>query len=453
VRDDRRLTSAMHEIGHGLGLVHADTGSFVPGSGFTGPHPDGTPDCGGNSNKQIGEAWPPDNKGYLRSVGLDRRDWNILSAGSLPRTLADGYDSAGNPVAGKHWYDFMSYCDGAANPSAADLEADHWISARNWERLIAFHPPLQTLPAATDRAPYAAGPLLRVIATVDSAGAVSIFNVATGTTTVVGPKPDSGYTIEARDARGAVLSSSAPLLSSVHIDGTSGQRPPLLIEATLPMPAGTAAVVVTGAGRDLAELTRSRRAPTVRVLAPRSGASIGHGATTIVRWAADDADGDRLTAAIDYSADGGSHWQVVADRMTGESAHVPTRLLAAARNAQLRVRISDGFDVTKATVSHLRAPGAPPVVQILDVAGTRTLPAGGTLPLPGAALDDAGIPLTGRHLRWYAGHRLIGTGERVTLTDLPAGATTIRLVATDSHGRTATAPLRVEVRAPAPHTS
>src|SRR5207245_801677 len=32
VQDDRPLTSVTHEIGHGLGLVHADTGSQVPGS-------------------------------------------------------------------------------------------------------------------------------------------------------------------------------------------------------------------------------------------------------------------------------------------------------------------------------------------------------------------------------------------------------------------------------------
>ena len=73
VRDNRPLTSIMHEIGHGLGLVHADTGSFVaePKPGFTGPHPDGSEDCGGgNSGDQVGEAWPPDNKGRIRAVGL-----------------------------------------------------------------------------------------------------------------------------------------------------------------------------------------------------------------------------------------------------------------------------------------------------------------------------------------------------------------------------------------------
>ena len=55
VRDDRPLTSAAHEIGHGLGRVHA---------GLT---------CGSNGSGQVGEAWPPNNDGALDGIGLDTR--------------------------------------------------------------------------------------------------------------------------------------------------------------------------------------------------------------------------------------------------------------------------------------------------------------------------------------------------------------------------------------------
>lgn len=84
VRDDRPLTSAMHEIGHGLGLSHADTA----------PHPDGTVDCGGNSNGQVDEAWPLDNEGRIQGIGLDRRNWTIGQTGSLPQTVVEGFDQS-----------------------------------------------------------------------------------------------------------------------------------------------------------------------------------------------------------------------------------------------------------------------------------------------------------------------------------------------------------------------
>ena len=126
VQDNRPLTSVTHEIGHGLSLLHADTGSNcgmypIPGLdppateyGCPGPHPDGTADCGGYSNGQAGESWPPDDEGRLQSIGLDRRSWDIYSTGSLPSTFAEGFDHSGNPTAksdgGARYYDFMSYC-------------------------------------------------------------------------------------------------------------------------------------------------------------------------------------------------------------------------------------------------------------------------------------------------------------------------------------------------------
>ena len=189
-RDDRPLTSVMHEIGHGLGLSHADTGSpskRAPPPPFTdncGPHPDGTADCGGNSGGQPGEAWPPDNEGLITAtpinetqtaptgVGLDRRNWNPLQTGSLPRPVVQGFPNPGNL-----YYDFMSYC--GPFPSDAVYESDHWISVRNWNQLIDFHPPAQTLaPAGDSPARQAAVAPVRVIATVDASGTGSIFDVS-----------------------------------------------------------------------------------------------------------------------------------------------------------------------------------------------------------------------------------------------------------------------------------
>ena len=55
----RPLTAAAHELGHALGLPHADS-YFAPGT------------CGGNSNGQVGEQWLPDGRGRLQGVAFDR---------------------------------------------------------------------------------------------------------------------------------------------------------------------------------------------------------------------------------------------------------------------------------------------------------------------------------------------------------------------------------------------
>jgi hypothetical protein len=432
VADDRPLTSVMHEIGHGLGLVHADTGSLVPGPppAATGPHPDGTPDCTGNSGGQIGEAWPPDNKGLLQGVGFDLRNWTA-------RILDEGHPNAANS-----YYDFMSYC---GNGSVSQIEADHWISVRNWSRMIAFHPPAQTLPTSvrSGALAQAAGdtPLL-VLATVDSAGKTSIFDVAPGLQSGVGPTAGSPYRIELRDAADNILASAVPATSGVHSDG---QQPGTLLEATLPFVPSAASVVISAEGVELSRRTRSSHAPDVAIIAPGPGARVGHNATTLVRWAASDLDGDPLTSAVDYSADGGRHWKVVADNVHGQSVSVLSRLLTASANARLRVRVSDGFDVTTAVSGALRAAGAAPAVHIIGGTPGGRMRADAMLLLRGSAYDDAGSRLTGGSLRWYAGRRLLGRGELLTVHGLPAGTTAIRLVATDARGRSAQTflPLRV----------
>jgi hypothetical protein len=462
----RPVTSVMHEMGHMLGLTHADTGTSVtagsasstktcPPAGKAsdncGPHAiDGTPDCGGNSNGQTGESWPPgaasgDNEGRLDSWGLDRRLWDIFRTGSLPNTFVDGFDQTGSATAGATYYDFMSYC-GATTDPAATFESVHWISQFNWNRLLFYRAPANNLPAAADRGRRSVqGTPLRVTAIVDSSGNTSIVDVAPGQRGLGGPTPGSPYRIELRDRAGHLLDSAIPLTRSMHVD-FSGRRPELALEATLPFSPAAGSVVVTAAGQTVARRTRSAHAPTARFLSPRAGSQLGKTPTTVVRWSARDADGDRLTSTVEYSLDGGRHWTVVAGGITGNSAPVPSRLLSASRNARLRVLVNDGFDAATVTSGRLRARGAPPTVQILHAPRRGHVLQTATLLLQGSAFDDADRPLTGRHLKWYLGKRLIGAGERVTLTGPKPGSARIRLVATDSHGRSsqATLPLRVE---------
>jgi virginiamycin B lyase len=465
VQDARPMTSVTHEIGHGLGLVHADTGS---GPGSAGPHPDGTPDCGGNSNlqnggqglPQTGEAWPPDNEGQLDGVGLDRRNWNIYQTGSLPTTFVNHF-----PAMNSIYYDFMSYCPFPPGVS----EAADWISVRNWTCLIVFPAPcplIATLASATAatatravrpvrpvrpvravRSRTAGSTPLLVIATVDSSDQTSMFDVVPGERASAPPTAGSAYRVQLDDSAGRMLSSVVPAANLVHIDH---QRPGLVLEATLPFLPAAASVSVTANGVTLTSRTRSAHPPTVEFLSPRGGSQLGRAATTSVRWSARDADGDHLTSTIEYSADAGRDWKVVASNVPGTSARIPSPSLSASGDARLRVRVSDGFNATIATSGRLRAVGARPLVSIADAGHRGRVRADGKLLLQGSAFDDAGRPLTAGHLKWYSGRRLLGHGGLLTVSGLAAGALSIRLIATDMRGRSSAALLHLTVFAPLP---
>jgi hypothetical protein len=224
----------------------------------------------------------------------------------------------------------------------------------------------------------------------------------------------------------------------------------VLLEATLPFAPSAASVVVSSGGVELAQRARSAHAPTVTIVSPDSGTRVGQSSKTLVRWTANDADADRLTSSVDYSDDGGNQWRVVASDVSGDSVSVPSRLLSASSNARFRIRVSDGFDVATALSGVLRAAGAPPSVHIIG--GTRggRMRADTMLLLRGTAYDDAGTRLTGRSLRWYAGGRLLGRGELLTVHGLPVGTTAVRLVAIDAHGRSARTSLSLNVLAVRP---
>lgn len=411
---DRPLTVIAHEMFHTFGLVHAD--STVDKGG-----------CGGNDGAFL------DPKGRLGSVGIDISFLSGGHVGGPPyRMIADTDTSPA--------YDFMSYC-----PVNRDGDPDAWVSAQNWNAVLGFFDPKKAVRAsrrAVVRAAAPAGSTLHVMATTGpGAPAIQRVDRAGGAPAGGAPTP---YTLVGLDAAGRAV-------TSVPMTGTAAdaERQPAgtftALDGVLPA-AGISGVQVVLGTTVIASRAGSGHAPTATLIAPKVGA----GETTTVRWRASDADGDAVSAELDYSADGGRTFHDVYGAGAGStSATVPVTLLAPSTKARLRLRLSDGFNAATVLSKQFVVPPRRPTVTILAPAGAQRVAAGSSAYLSGGAVDAAGKALTGSRLRWFAGKTKLGTGAKVSAV-LPAGARSVRLEATDAAGRRASASARVAVAATTP---
>jgi hypothetical protein len=254
----------------------------------------------------------------------------------------------------------------------------------------------------------------------------------------------AAYDLVATGANGATVAEIPMRASFGHVD--SRPAVPILTLTGVVPATGVSGVRITANGATLATRTEGRYPPAVT--APPSP-SFGKANATL-RWRASERGSAALSVEVDYSGDGGRRWNPIWIGPNLGSALVPLRYLFRSANARLRVIVNDGFRAASAVSRRFRSPGAPPSVQILmPWSGTRELN-DAPLALDGQAFDDSSRMLTGRRLRWMLGHRLLGTGARITVTGLPAGRHRIVLVATDRSGRSGRASVEVVLRGSRP---
>ena len=412
----RPMTSVAHEFGHLLGRVHADLL------------------CGGNSDGQEGEAWPPDDMGYLQSVGL---------ATDLGTGINGGPYAVLAPP--KQWFDYMSYCADSGELPNPVVDGNSWISVRNWNRILGSFDlaRVASSSAAAPRAHAAAGPTVAAlhvsgVASEDWASIVAVSPVSSP------PQPPSSseYHLVGFDAGGRQVADVALLQARLHRDGSP---PSLTLDGVIPA-AGVASVAIMRNGKTLDTRAQSAKAPTVSL----SGRPAFRRGSATVRWRARDADGGRLLATIDYSADAGKTFEQVWTGPSRGSARFPARYLSRSSSARVRITVNDGFRQASGISRLFRSPGAPPVVKIISPAGRVKQPSDAPLVLSGQASDDRAKPLTGRRLTWRLGGRVLGSGERISAAGLPAGTHRLELVARDSAGRTSRASVMVVLTAARP---
>lgn len=307
----------------------------------------------------------------------------------------------------------------ASLDDAANATARTFVTNQEYHRLVVNLPARDGRSAGTTGPPaietgvvYAVAPsqaVLAVSGTVLPDGSVVIERLAwleDASSDV--PAPDVGpYLAEILDADGRVLTrhgfDARPARAS-HGPTDADTAP---FDLLLPAPAGTHRLIVSRAGRPLAERVRSAHAPEVTL--ELSGADLA--------WRATDADGDALTVDLDYAADG-RDWVPLAIGLQADRFTLPDDLEPGPRPT-LRARVSDGFDTTEATL---------PLPTDLPLRVLATLPADGDVvdggtslqaffnaplatnaPLDGVLVlsDDAGNELTGESVRFADGRALL----------------------------------------------
>jgi hypothetical protein len=422
----RPLTNVAHEFYHSLGYYHAGLS------------------CGGcNAFPRI--VWPPDDRGRIQGIGLDRR---TNSGGSNKyRIIAPG--APGQP---SEWVDLMSYC--------ADLDNNAWISVRNWEAFGSAFPngvvpddlilgcseatvTMNAAAAITSMSVAPGSQSLRVLAVIGLHQTVDALRVEQDESgMVVRSDVDSSYHIIVRDKAGKVLTDTAVLPLSIHIHG----QPPSTVLSTYIPGADVAGIEIRYKDRILVSRLKTASRPKVSIQGIQPKLRVSREDGILLQWDATDADGDRLEARVEYSADDGRTFHVVASGVAGRQVSLPQRLLSHSKQARVRVTVNDGFNDGVAVSDRFETEGVPPQVYISDPAQATRINEGANLHLVGMGYDDRGEPIKKDEvLQWYDGDRLLGRGARLSVSDMKPGIHVLQFQAEDDLGRRTSASVKVEV--------
>ncbi|MDJ0755276.1 MAG: right-handed parallel beta-helix repeat-containing protein [Ardenticatenaceae bacterium] len=349
---------------------------------------------------------------------------------SLPEAIF-GFDVAAQQTYWPLARDNMSYCD----------REKSWISDYTYEGIKLYHdifPPFASNSMATDR--------LSVMGLIDP---VTLEVVQLQPLYVIPnaediePQTPGDYTIVLRDDQGGELA-RYPFTPDVAHDQTGAEM--FLITEWVPYVTGTTQVDIEGPTGVMTSVTAGAGTPNVTLTSPNGG-EILSGNTITLTWSASDPDNDPLTYMVQYSADNGASWQVVATDIAD------TQLVLAAANAPasteglFRVWVSDGIHThTDESDNPFTIVNRNPTATIVEPAQAVTIAISQTLSLKAEAYDiDSGM-LDGNSLTWSSsidGH--MGHGRYLSFVGLSIGTHSITLTADDGDGGLATDSVQVTV--------
>ncbi|MEJ5197323.1 MAG: DNRLRE domain-containing protein [Anaerolineae bacterium] len=443
-----RTDSCPHEIGHAVGLAHAGP---PPGHGSVCPPPGGSncaecclPDPN-NPNSPCTNVWCetdwPWPHGTFPDYGFNVFNLSVVIPGT----------AESDP------HDLMSY----GGPAQLNM-----LSSRNWIRIFnAFTGQKLPYPKKTTTSPLNSlsyqerGQGVRssryLLVSGEQAGAGDWFlfpafdlDYPTGTD----DEPGEGeYSIVLRESGGAELFVRRFSIPVGHVDmpDRSGLAAALSFVELMPLSDGVTRLELRQGEDLLAAMERSEHAPVVEIISPTEDGFEGQPAAPIIRWEADDADGDPLRFNVQYSPDNGASWETVAQNLTGNSVTLDATNIVSGAQGRFRVWVSDGIhtasDISDGTFV---VPNRMPTVEIVRPAGNITVPVSTTVNLEANAYDVDLGGLDGARVTWTSDRDgALGNGAQLSIATLSVGVHTITVRADDGVGGVATDTVQVTVTA------
>lgn len=414
---------AAHEIGHFLGRQHPVEGAAECGHSATDPdYPYFLSFIGPGILGPVASLHPDTDL-----AGFDRGDTSF----SIP--MSHHY--------GQNAFDYMGYCG-----------PPKWISDYTYNHLYSCL--LRGLPGITPGCGPSggAGPVvlppgdwLTVFGNIVPGAARADFTTQRADRIFSSPPRMPGtYSIRMIGAGGVTLA-DYPFTPEAVAD-TEGVGAALSFGQVVPFVAGTQSIQIvdTSANRVIGGKTVPPHRPAISNVVLQGLSDPATGMVTI-GWTASDADGVPLTFDIFFTRDKGVSLQPLMLGVSDTSAQINTADLAGGP-AQFRVVATDGVNSASADTPLFTLANKLPNPRILTPGDGATIHVGQLVNLEGEATDaqDGVIPETG--LAWSTAGRSLGSGPKLSITDLPAGINQITLTATNSLGLSNTATANVTVK-------
>ena len=398
---------------------------------------------------ELGHTWDRRHAEFCGATG--GRDYPYPSGNISPHTsdifpdTIYGFDIETSAVYSPTWKDVMTYC------------LFEWISDFTYEGLRDEMLDEESSALARSRLkaarPSVAQPFLEVYGTIiTSTNAVTLdtFWVTTATWSYT---PGAGdYSIRLLDAGEGVLADYPFTPPADHLEQgpvwqemTGPEEPGAVdnavdIDEYVPWVAGTQRIAIYHGTQELASRSVSAHAPVVALTGPANGAVIS-GEGIDLSWVGSDGDGDPLTYWLEYSTDGGAHWQLMSGELDDSSVTVESEALPGTSQGKFRLTASDGVNTGEdETQGTFTVGNKAPEVAILSPSSAAAFVTGQTVALSAQALDLEDGSLTGAAVTWssdLAG--ALGTGALMHVTGLLTGTHHITVAATDSQAATTTA--------------